>query len=73
MPSISEPLQLGELQLRNRNIVAPMIRNRSTGNLPNELNAEYYAQRALGNAGLIITEGTLVSQQGYEFFVSSDI
>ncbi|GJJ12947.1 hypothetical protein Clacol_007194 [Clathrus columnatus] len=67
MPSLSDPLQLGELRLRNRNIVGAMIRNRSTGNMPNELNAEYYAQRALGNAGLIITEGTLISQQGTEW------
>jgi N-ethylmaleimide reductase len=36
--------------------MAPMTRDRATGNLPNALMAEYYGQRA--GAGLIITEGT---------------
>jgi len=36
-----------------------MTRNRALGNVPNELMAEYYGQRA--SAGLIITEGTAVS------------
>ena len=39
-----------------------MTRNRATGNIPNALMAEYYAQR--GSAGLIITEGTSPSPNG---------
>jgi N-ethylmaleimide reductase len=39
-----------------------MTRNRATGNIPNQLMAEYYAQR--GSAGLIITEGTSPSPNG---------
>ncbi len=35
--------------------------------VPNEYNVEYYTQRAKGGAGLILTEGTLVSQQGTEW------
>jgi len=42
--------------------MAPMTRNRATGNIPNVLMAEYYAQRA--TAGLIITEGTSPSPNG---------
>ncbi|KAF8518702.1 hypothetical protein BU17DRAFT_90782 [Hysterangium stoloniferum] len=67
MPSLSEPLILGELELRNRNIHAAMTRNRATGSIPNEYNAEYYTQRVIGGAGLIITEGTLICQQGTEW------
>ncbi len=49
--------QLGSLQLPNRIVMAPMTRNRAgEQGIPNELMAEYYAQRA--GAGLIITEGT---------------
>ncbi|HUW25435.1 MAG TPA: alkene reductase [Gallionella sp.] len=53
---------LGSLTLQNRLVMAPMTRSRATGNVPNELMAEYYAQRA--SAGLIITEGTSPSPNG---------
>jgi len=38
------------------------MRSKQPGNIPYELNAAYYAQRA--SAGLIIAEATQVSQQG---------
>ena len=60
------PYRLGELELRNRFVMAPMTRNRAgAGGAPTALNAEYYAQRA--GAGLIVTEGTQPSAggQGY--------
>ena len=53
---------LGALTLQNHLVMAPMTRNRAIGNIPNELMAEYYAQR--GTAGLIITEGTSPSPNG---------
>jgi len=53
---------LGSLTLQNHLVIAPMTRNRATGNIPNELMAEYYAQRS--SAGLIITEGTSPSPNG---------
>ena len=56
------PTTLGKLQLKNRFVMSPMTRNRATGNIPNELMAQYYAQRA--TAGLIITEGTSPSPNG---------
>lgn len=62
-PDLFTPLTMGPLELPNRIVVAPMTRNRAgPGNVPNELNAEYYAQRA--KAGLIISEATQVSSQG---------
>jgi N-ethylmaleimide reductase len=60
---IFSPFTLGPLTLPNRIVMAPMTRNRAgPGNVPNELNATYYAQRA--SAGLVITEATQVSPQG---------
>jgi len=58
------PFWLGDLQLKNRIVMAPLTRTRADnpGKVPTELMAEYYAQRA--GAGLIITEGTFVSEQG---------
>ncbi len=53
---------LGAVELQNHIVMAPMTRNRATGNLPNELMVEYYRQRA--GAGLIITEGTSPSPNG---------
>ena len=58
------PLQLGPLHLPNRLVMAPMTRSRTSqpGNVPNELMATYYAQRA--SAGLIVAEATQISPQG---------
>ena len=53
---------LGSLTLQNRLVMAPMTRNRAIDNVPNDLMARYYAQRA--SAGLIITEGTSPSPDG---------
>jgi N-ethylmaleimide reductase len=62
-PSLFEPLRLGSLTLPNRIIMAPLTRMRAgKGNVPTALNATYYAQRA--TAGLIVAEGTAVSEQG---------
>ncbi|NJC27827.1 alkene reductase [Neolewinella antarctica] len=56
------PLTLGKTELKNRIVMAPMTRNRATNNVPNEMMAVYYGQRA--EAGLIITEGTSPSPNG---------
>ena len=53
---------LGSIELKNRIIMAPMTRCRAIGNIPNDLIAAYYEQRA--GAGLIITEGTSPSING---------
>lgn len=53
---------LGRITLRHRVVMAPMTRCRAIGNVPNDLMAEYYRQRA--GAGLIITEGTSPSPDG---------
>ncbi|HEX7455344.1 MAG TPA: alkene reductase [Gallionella sp.] len=56
------PITLGKLELKNRVVMAPLTRCRATGNVPNELMAEYYRQRS--GAGLIISEGTSPSANG---------
>ncbi|GGC69506.1 alkene reductase [Undibacterium terreum] len=63
MSDIFDPITIGELQLSNRIIMAPLTRCRSSeGRVPNDLMAQYYAQRA--SAGLIITEATSVMPMG---------
>lgn len=59
-----QPFTLGNLQLPNRILMAPLTRSRSKqpGDIPWELNAVYYSQRA--SAGLIFSEATQVSPQG---------
>lgn len=54
--------KLGNISLKNRIVMAPMTRSRAIGNVPNDLMALYYGQRA--GAGLIITEGTAPSPNG---------
>ncbi len=62
-PDLFSPINLGDLDLKNRVVMAPLTRNRaSEGNVPNAMNVEYYRQRA--SAGLIITEATQISPQG---------
>jgi N-ethylmaleimide reductase len=56
------PYRLGNTELKNRIVMAPMTRSRAINNIPNSLIAEYYTQRA--TAGLIITEGTSPSPNG---------
>ena len=56
------PCKLGRIELKNRIVMSPMTRSRAIGNVPNQLMAEYYGQRAA--AGLIITEGTSPSPNG---------
>jgi N-ethylmaleimide reductase len=56
------PYKLGNIDLKNRIVMAPMTRSRAISNIPNELMAKFYGQRA--SAGLIITEGTSPSPNG---------
>lgn len=68
-PTLFDPVRLGALNLKNRVVMAPLTRCRTDnpGFVPNDTMARYYAQRA--GAGLIISEGTIVSPQarGYPY------
>ncbi|MBU4236853.1 MAG: alkene reductase [Proteobacteria bacterium] len=64
MSTLFDSLQLGDLTLNNRIVMAPLTRMRSKqpGNIPHALNAEYYAQRS--SAGLIISEASQITPHG---------
>ena len=63
MTTLFDPITIGELQLANRIVMAPLTRCRADeGRVPNALMAEYYVQRA--SAGLIISEATSVTPMG---------
>ena len=63
MPSLFDPLKVGDLDLPSRVIMAPLTRLRATvDNIPTPIMVEYYTQRA--SAGLIISEATPVAPMG---------
>jgi 2,4-dienoyl-CoA reductase-like NADH-dependent reductase (Old Yellow Enzyme family) len=64
MPHLSDPITIGDLRLRNRVLMAPLTRNRSSGigRVPNLMMRDYYVQRA--SAGAIISEATSVAPLG---------
>ncbi|UXZ97433.1 alkene reductase [Pseudomonas phytophila] len=63
MTTIFDPITMGDLQLANRIVMAPLTRCRADeGRVPNAMMAEYYVQRA--SAGLIISEATSVTPMG---------
>ena len=62
MSRLFSEYRLGGVTLHNRLVMAPMTRSRALNNLPNELMANYYRQRA--SAGLIVTEGVSPSPNG---------
>ena len=61
--TLFDPVQLGDIPLANRVVMAPMTRSRAgPGDAPTGLNVEYYRQRA--SAGLIVSEGVQPSANG---------
>src|ERR1700722_4026827 len=67
MSKLFTPVTAGALSLGHRVVMAPLTRMRSDpGDRPNALMREYYTQRA-SIGGLIISEATPISRQGYGF------
>ena len=62
MTTLFDPLRLGDIQLANRIVMAPLTRTRAPGELANDLMREYYQQRA--TAGLIVAEAMQVAESG---------
>ncbi|WP_271899428.1 alkene reductase [Candidatus Phyllobacterium onerii] len=62
MPTLFDPIKVGDIELANRVVMAPLTRNRSPNAVPTDLAVTYYTQRA--TAGLVITEATAISHQG---------
>ena len=65
MSPLFTPHRMGDLDLPNRIVMAPLTRMRagSDDHVPTALQAEYYAQRA--TSGLIVTEGVAISPDGF--------
>ena len=71
-PDLFTPVEVGALTLRNRIVMAPLTRSRAgPGNVPHQLNALYYAQRA--SAGLIISEATQIAPEGQGYIATPGI
>ncbi|CAL2071469.1 12-oxophytodienoate reductase [Streptomyces murinus] len=72
------PFELGSLRTPNRLVMAPMTRAASPGGVPGADVAEYYARRARGGVGLIVTEGTVIGHtasvvpDGIPFFAGAE-
>src|SRR5260221_6516757 len=63
MATLQDPIRIGDWELPNRVIIAPLTRCRaSKGRASNDLMPQYYQQRA--GAGLIISEATSISPMG---------
>jgi mycofactocin system FadH/OYE family oxidoreductase 2 len=67
-PHLLSPLRLGPLTLRNRVVFSAHLTNYAQDGKPSEQHAAYYAARAAGGAGLIITEehSTHITDWPYE-------
>ncbi len=60
---LSQPGRIGPLKLRNRVVMAPMGTNYSTTDgLSTERDRQYYAERARGGVGMIMTEAMVVTE-----------
>ena len=71
MHQLFTPYDLSGISLANRVVMAPMTRTRTLENNPDALTALYYAQRA--SAGLIVTEGLPVSDEGRGYLYTPGI
>lgn len=66
---LTKPWSLGNLKLKNRVVMASLTRNRNI--VPDQINVDYYEQRA--GAGLILSEGVLIEPQGTEWIEAPGI
>jgi len=69
---VLQPVTIADLKLKNRIVMAPLTRSRSTDEgVPPVFAADYYGQRA--DAGLIITEATNISAQARGYAMTPGI
>lgn len=71
MNKLFTPFSLAGIELKNRVVMAPMTRTRTMNDVADEVVARYYAQRA--SAGLLITEGLPVSEEGRGYLYTPGI
>ncbi len=67
MTDLFDSVAFGDIEAKNRIVMAPLTRSRAgESRIPNDLMAQYYAQRA--GAGLIVSEATAISRAGYGWY-----
>ncbi|MDP9436798.1 MAG: NADH:flavin oxidoreductase/NADH oxidase [Actinomycetota bacterium] len=64
MSLLFEPLDLRGIQVRNRAWVSPMCQYSAVDGMPGDWHLVHLGARALGGAGLVMTEATAVSPEG---------
>lgn len=63
-PPMFTPLRLRQMTVENRVVVSPMDMYCATDGVPNDFHLVHYGARAMGGAGLVMTEMTCVSPEG---------
>ncbi|SEE58626.1 bifunctional salicylyl-CoA 5-hydroxylase/oxidoreductase [Jiangella alba] len=63
-PAMFQPVRIGPLELKNRVVVSPMDMYSAEDGLPNEFHLVHLGAKALGGAGLVMTEMVCVSPEG---------
>jgi 2,4-dienoyl-CoA reductase-like NADH-dependent reductase (Old Yellow Enzyme family) len=64
VPALFDALTLRDLTLSNRIVVSPMCQYSSTEGFANDWHFVHLASRAIGGAGLVMTEATAVTAEG---------
>ena len=64
MPNLFDPLSIRDLTFRNRIVVSPMCEYSSTDGFANDWHLVHLGSRAVGGAGLVMTEATAVTPEG---------
>ena len=59
-----QPLQLGDVILKNRIMIAPMAMYSASEGIADDFHLVHLGRFALGGAGLVMTEATAISRQG---------
>ncbi|MER6969928.1 bifunctional salicylyl-CoA 5-hydroxylase/oxidoreductase [Nocardioides sp. NPDC000445] len=63
-PAMFQPIRIGELELKNRVVLSPMDMYSATDGVPDEFHLVHLGSKALGGAGLVMSEMTCVSPEG---------
>jgi anthraniloyl-CoA monooxygenase len=64
VPAMFQPVRIGPLELKNRVVVSPMDMYSACDGVPNDLHLVHLGSKALGGAGLVMTEMVCVSADG---------
>ena len=68
-PALFSPIQVGNMKLAHRIVLAPLTRYRANdAHIPTDLVVEYYKQRAAVSGTLLVTEATFISPEASGMF-----